>query len=64
MAALKRILNEAPSLVALALVVAGVDQTDYAPLVEFAGAVGTFGTWLLIRAQNDGPVTVAENRHG
>lgn len=64
MATLRRLLNEAPSLVALALVIAGVDQTDYAPIVEFAGAVGTFGTWLLVRSQTDGPVTAAENRHG
>jgi hypothetical protein len=58
-AAALRILNELPSLVVLALVMAGVDQADYAPLVEFAGAAGSFGTWLLVRRQTDGPVTAA-----
>lgn len=55
-----RALNEAPTLVVLALTIAGVDQTDYAPLVEFAGAAGAFGTWLLVRAQQDGPVTAVK----
>jgi hypothetical protein len=58
-AATLRILNELPSLVVLALVVAGVDQVEYAPLIEFAGAVASFGTWLLARRKIDGPVTAA-----
>lgn len=62
MAILKRALNEAPSLVTLALIVAGVDQTDYAPIVEFTGAAATFGTWLLARRKIDGPVTVASRK--
>lgn len=60
-ATILRLLNELPSLVVLLLVLAGADQTDYAPVVEFAGAVGAFGTWLLARRKIDGPVTVARN---
>lgn len=61
-AAVLRILNELPTVVVLGLIVAGVDQTDYQPAVEFAGAVGAFGTWLLARRKVDGPVTVARDR--
>lgn len=64
MAALKRTLNELPTVVVLGLTLAGVDQVEYAPVVEFAGAVGTFGTWLLARRKIDGPVTVVSQRHG
>lgn len=63
MATVKRILNELPSLVVLGLTVAGVDQADYAPVVEFAGAVGMFGTWLLARRKIDGPVTTLSRDH-
>jgi hypothetical protein len=58
-AATLRILNELPSAVVLGLVLAGVDQVEYAPVVEFAGAAGSFGTWLLVRRATDGPVTAA-----
>lgn len=60
----KRILNELPSLVVLALTIAGVDQVEYGPVVEFAGAAGTFGTWLLARRKIDGPVTVLSQHSG
>lgn len=64
MSTLKRILNELPTFVVLGLTVAGVDQADYAPVVEFAGAAGAFGTWLLARRKMDGPVTALSQRHG
>lgn len=55
---LKRLFNELPSLVVAGLVIAGVDQTEYTAVVELAGAVGAFGTWLLARRKIDGPATV------
>lgn len=54
---LSRILNELPSLVVILLIVAGVEQADYQPVVEFAGAIAAFGNWLLVRRNTDGPVT-------
>ncbi len=57
-----RVLNELPSLVVVLLIVAGVDQAEYAAVVEFATAIGAFGTWLLARRSQDGPVTVLQGR--
>lgn len=61
---LRRVLNELPTLVVLALTVAGVDQADYQPVIELAGAASGFGVWLLVRRRTDGPVTAAEQRQG
>lgn len=63
-AALKRLVNELPTIVAAAAAVAYVvgfdlDVTGAAERIE---GVVAFVLWLLVRASTDGPVTLAEKR--